>query len=140
MRAFSRYCSLILVAVFCNGCLTSLNRAFDTYEDEVDLSTVEDVESAAVLRGSMGETLFWSWDCWIEYPARAKHVIVDPGFIDITVDCEYGGLSHGWYQTSFVNIDVIAGHTYKATTGFSSCIRLRDVESKKFVGEGASGC
>ena len=117
--------------------MTALNRAFDMYEDEVDLSTVEGIENAAVVRGSMGETVVWTWDCWITQPARAKRVIVDPGAVYVTVDCEYGGLSKGNYQDSFT-IDAIAGHTYKATTGMSSCIKIRDLEARKVIAEGVA--
>jgi len=119
--------------------MAGLNQALDWYEDEVDLSTVEGAENVAIIRGSMGETVVWSWDCWIAHPANAKRVIVDPGNIDITVACDYSGLSDGSYEDSFT-FNVIAGHTYKATTGISSCIRIRDVEANEVIAEGTYTC
>ena len=122
----------ILGAALCAGCVHQQNRALDWYQAEVDRSGDTPRQDAAVVEGSAGFAVLWSWDCWMVYPARTKRLVVSPGAVSIHVWCEVGGLNDWLHRASF-SFDAVAGHSYRATTFMSACIRLRDTTTNLII-------
>ena len=108
--------------------MRGLNATLDWYSDELVLSNDPNSTEVATIRGSFGETIIISWDCWISSPGPAKRIVVDPGEITFTVTCE--GLNSS--QRSTFTIVAEAGHQYKATMGWSS-LNIKDLTAGKVV-------
>ena len=92
MRISTRPSALLAVtSVFLCGCTGIINRAINSYENEIDISTATGNDNVAVIRGSAGAILLASWDCWISHPVETKKLIVDPGFLSINFSCDVTG-------------------------------------------------
>jgi hypothetical protein len=133
MRTSIRTLTLVIATSMCIlGCTGLLNRASSSYEDEVDVSTVEGKENVAVIRGSTGTILLVSWDCWISNPVETKQLIVDPGIVSITFSCD--ATLNPVKSLSFT-FEALAGHTYRYKV-FSDCEGIVDANT----GEIVAGC
>ncbi len=132
MRISIRPSALLTVTSVCIcGCTGIINRAFNSYEDEVDISTATGNDNVAVIRGSAGTILLASWDCWISHPVETKKLIVDPGFLSINFSCDVTGdrvRSTGFY------LEFLAGHSYDYKM-FSDCAGIVDSTTKQTVAD-----
>jgi hypothetical protein len=122
----------VLSAGLFSGCVHQQNRALDWYQEEVDLAGSRAQPETVVVEGSAGFAVLWSWDCWMDYPARAKRLRLRPGTVTVRVLCEVGGLND-WLHRATFSFNAVAGHRYRATTFMSACIHLRDLQANRVV-------
>lgn len=132
LSARSHLLLALLGAGLISGCIHQQNRALDWYQDEVNLSGALPRPEAVVVEGSAGFAVLWSWDCWMDYPARAKRLVLQPGTVSVRVLCEVGGLND-WLHRATFRFDAVAGHRYRASTFMSACIHLRDQQTNRVI-------
>jgi len=127
-----RRLSLVVSVLLCAGCLHQQNRSLGWYAAAVDLSDADGNVEAATVTGRAGSIVLWSWDCWMDYPARAKRLILKPGPVTLRVACEVAGVTDSLFVAS-LTFDAAPGGTYDAGSSLSRCIVVRDVVSGNVV-------
>jgi hypothetical protein len=122
---------LAATSILVGGCFGGLNRAINSYEEEVDISTIAGAQNVAVISGNTETIILLSCDCWISHPANAKRLIIDPGLVHVGVSCD---CTQNPVQTSYFTFEAVAGHKYKHNMGWS-CNRIVDTKNKQTVAD-----
>ena len=82
----------------------------DSGPDFVDVSTSE---SVATIRSQSHYGPFWTVNCWIEKPAKAKKLKIDAGLAYITAMCRIDYDACCPDELSAFSFTAIAGHEYR---------------------------
>ena len=123
---------MLILMLLCGGCVYQQNRSLGWYADEVDLAHQGEVGQPATVTGQAGSILLWSWDCWFDYPARAKRLVLNPGLVSIRVSCEVDGVTDSLFSAS-LSFEAEPGGVYTAGSALSSCLSVRDVARDRLV-------
>lgn len=113
--------------VLCGGCF---ERLIGMYVKEADISTGRAGDVATIEVPGLGAAECWATSSF----TGAQRLIVDPGYVEVSVTCK--GFGSTYPTTQDFQFVADPGHDYKIEYGISPiCMKLRDVTSDLIVAD-----